>query len=331
MNTLLEADSGNPADDPRAFRRALGQFATGIVVVTADTEMGRVGNTVNSFASVSLDPPLIVWSLNRTSRSFNAFNGAKRFSVNVLGMDQVKVSQVFSSPDTDKFASVSWKAGKNGAPVLDNSIAVFECDTEVIHDCGDHIILVGRVSYFARFEGKPLLYVQGAYGAATAHPQMKRVREAGSQTAEEVTPQSLAALIFKAHYAFSTRFEEHRRKAGLTVCQARVLTALSAGCATTAENIIREMYLPRPDALDALSELQERGYLLQGNGASYSLSDTGIELNTTLQSTLVEFEAAEMEGVHDDDLRVVKDVLQHVVNRSLSNQAEDATEVNSYV
>ncbi|MGF6873542.1 flavin reductase [Paraburkholderia sp. MM5477-R1] len=307
---ITTPESGLPADDLRAYRRCLGQFATGITVVTAETSTGRVGNTANSFSSISLDPPLISWALAKSSRSFSAFKMAEHFAVNVLGGHQIPISQRFSSTEDDKFKSVSWSAGRNGAPVIDTAIAVLECRTENVYECGDHILIVGQVTRFTRGDGKPLLYVQGYYGLPEQHPDLKPARDANAAVETGVSEShSLATLLFKAHHLLSARFEEHRQAEGISVSHARVLVSLRGRDIKSAETIIREMYLPRPDAMDAISDLLDRGYVERVATNELRLTDKGQKLQETLQSRLREFEAVQTKGIPDDELHCARQVL----------------------
>ena len=151
--------------DPREFRRALGSFATGITVVTtASMESGMVGITANSFNSVSLDPPLVLFSLDRRAYSLPAFHSAGHFAINVLGDDQRNLSAIFATPLIDKWDNVHYELWNTGCPILVDTLANFECKTQHIYDGGDHLIFVGRVDKmrFAR-SGDPLLYFRGAY------------------------------------------------------------------------------------------------------------------------------------------------------------------------
>lgn len=155
-----------PGFDPRAFRNALGGFATGICVVTTQADTGRpVGMTINSFSSVSLDPPLVLWSIGRTSPSFPVFTTADRWAINVLAEDQEALSNAFAKSSKDKFGGVDWLPGIGGAPILPGTVARFECVTEHLYDGGDHIILVGRVEAFEHDGDRaPLLFAAGRYG-----------------------------------------------------------------------------------------------------------------------------------------------------------------------
>ncbi len=155
------------AFDCRAFRDALGSFATGIAVVTACAPGGEfIGLTVNSFNSVSLDPPLVLWSLDSNSPSREAFERASHFVVNILAVDQMPLSQRFATRADDKFAVLELCIGAGGAPLLPVCCAWFECANEIRHPGGDHLIFIGRVARFSHDSARsPLLYHAGRYRA----------------------------------------------------------------------------------------------------------------------------------------------------------------------
>lgn len=152
------------APNPRALRNALGRFATGVTIITCvDGEGQRVGLTANSFSSLSLEPPLVLWSLRRESPNLAAFEVAAHFVVNVLAESQVDLSRRFAAQGVDRFAEGSWSAGIGGAPVLAGCAAVFECRTEQRLDGGDHRLYIGRVERLADMAVSPLLFHSGHY------------------------------------------------------------------------------------------------------------------------------------------------------------------------
>lgn len=155
--------------DTRDFRRALGQFATGVCIVTVrDADGHPQGLTVNSFASVSLEPPLVLWSLGRTSSVFAAFRNAPHFAVNVLSSDQLDLSNRFAQPG-ERFAGLAWEEGHHGLPLFRGCLANFECVTSVVHEGGDHVIFIGEVTRYDARPGTPLLYSGGRYAQAVPH------------------------------------------------------------------------------------------------------------------------------------------------------------------
>ena len=150
--------------DTRAFRSALGSYTTGVTVITTRNSSGvAVGLTINSFAAVSLDPPLVLWSLSLNSSSLPAFKECKHYAINVLAQDQQALSQRFAATQTDKFAGLDFVLGATGAPLLSGCCAWFEFRNEVRHDGGDHLIFVGRVEGFARSDQPPLVFQGGQY------------------------------------------------------------------------------------------------------------------------------------------------------------------------
>jgi flavin reductase (DIM6/NTAB) family NADH-FMN oxidoreductase RutF len=166
VNTFAHAAH---AIDRRALRGALGCFATGVTVMTTLRADGApVGLTVNSFASVSLDPPLVLWSLASHSPSLDAFRAARHFCVNVLAADQEALCRRFATPEADKFAGVEWTTGEGGIPVLGGCIATFECSSAFNNWGGDHVIFVGRVERFATRDAPALLFHRGRLSAAPA-------------------------------------------------------------------------------------------------------------------------------------------------------------------
>lgn len=152
-------------DPKRRLRTALGQFATGVTaIMTRDAGGALVGLTANSFTAVSLDPPMVLWSLRRAARCYEAFRCCDHFVINVLAQDQLGIAQQFSQTGTDRFAGVSWSPSPtSGLPVIDGASAWFECRMANAYDAGDHTIFVGDVLGFAHAERAPLVFHAGTY------------------------------------------------------------------------------------------------------------------------------------------------------------------------
>lgn len=179
----ISEKKGMDADfDSTEFRRALGSFLTGVTIVTTVGPDGEPrGFTANSFTSVSLDPPLILVCIAKHAHGHPVFAFSKSFAVNVLSESQKAASGVFASKAADKFAAVEWRPGSTGSPVIDGSVAAFDCDLDQMVDAGDHSILIGRVRDFSHNASQPLGYCRGAYvnlglsqeALATAPPNME--------------------------------------------------------------------------------------------------------------------------------------------------------------
>lgn len=150
--------------DARALRDAFGAFPTGVTVVTTHDASGLpVGFTANSFTSVSLDPPLLLVCLAKTSRNFETMTKAGKFAVNILSETQKDVSNTFARPVEDRFAAVEWKPGPEGSPIFTDVAAWFDCSTEQVLDAGDHVIMTGRVGAFDNSGKNGLGYARGSY------------------------------------------------------------------------------------------------------------------------------------------------------------------------
>ncbi|MER8579486.1 alpha/beta fold hydrolase [Mesorhizobium sp. M1423] len=153
-----------PAFDAGEFRRALGSFLTGVTIVTTiDAEGEPRGFTANSFTSVSLEPPLVLVCIAKKALGHRAFSTSRGFAINILSESQKAVSGIFASKAADKFATVDWQSGQTGNPLIDGSVAVFDCAMEQLVDAGDHSILIGRVRDFAHNGAQPLGYCRGTY------------------------------------------------------------------------------------------------------------------------------------------------------------------------
>ena len=155
--------------DAHQFRNALGQFATGVTVVTAaDGQGGFVGTTASSFNSVSVDPPLILWSIDKGARSLPAYVQAEYFVVNILAADQVALSNHFARQQEDKFSTVEFDLNAQAVPVLRGCSAWFYCKTRYLYEGGDHTIIVGEVMHFDSSGRDGLLFHQGRYSVSDA-------------------------------------------------------------------------------------------------------------------------------------------------------------------
>jgi flavin reductase (DIM6/NTAB) family NADH-FMN oxidoreductase RutF len=167
----IPSTPGNAEHDPRDFRNALGLFATGVTIVTTRTSAGDpIGLTANSFSSVSLSPPLVLWSLSLRSPNLPNFLQATHFAVNVLAQDQIALSQRFARPMPNKFEGVAYCLGSSGMPLIEGVAAQFECRTEARHYSGDHVIFIGHVLKYSYNERPALGYFRGRYAGITTLP-----------------------------------------------------------------------------------------------------------------------------------------------------------------
>jgi len=152
-----------PESNARAFRDALGCFATGVTVVTTQTSEGPMGFTANSFAAVSLDPPLVLWSPAKSSSRFHHYAAARHYSIHVLDRDHAGWMSRFARGG-EGFHGLSHEVNAEGVPVIHGALARFDCEQHAAHEGGDHLIVVGRVLRAAHRDGTPLVFSRGQYG-----------------------------------------------------------------------------------------------------------------------------------------------------------------------
>lgn len=151
--------------DGRELRDALGRFATGVCLITTVTPQGKaLAMTANSFSSVSLEPPLVLWCLQNNSDVYDAFAAPRYFGINILAQEQQALSNQYARKEQHELDSAHYRAGRYGAPIIRNALVNFECELEAAHDGGDHLIIVGRVRDMQqRPSGEPLLFFSGGY------------------------------------------------------------------------------------------------------------------------------------------------------------------------
>lgn len=305
--------------DPHAFRRALGNFATGITIVTAQNPAGeRIGLTVNSFNSVSLDPPLILWSLDkRSADSLEVIRQAGHFAVNVLAADQLDLSNHFARPQDDKFALVQYTEGAGGSPLLDNCAARFHCALHEFVEAGDHWILIGRVLAFDDLGRAPLLYHQGAYSVALPHPRVEKnppaAGNADSSLAQNLS-NNMLYLMLQAVNAYQNSYLPKQQALGLSVSEARLLILLSVLGSASVERLQKESSLPGSEVVEAAENLELNG-LIKRSGPALELSEAGIE-RAKEYWTLAEKEQSQVFSEFDaNEMALFKRMLNTVIQK----------------
>lgn len=170
MPPLQMPDSFAPTShNTQALRSALGRFATGVTIITCDCDQGPLGITANSFSSVSLDPPLVLWAPAKSSKRFDAFAQADHFAIHVLSAEQSALCSGFAK-NGSAFDGFDWHTNAQNVPLISHCLARFECSRHAVHDAGDHAIVVGRVERVNTQDGAPLGFFAGQFGTFSAAP-----------------------------------------------------------------------------------------------------------------------------------------------------------------
>jgi len=301
--------------DARSFRRALGNFATGVTVVTAADAAGRqVGVTANSFNSVSLDPPLVLWSLDKRSSSFEVFEQASHFAVNVLAADQIDLSNNFARPRDDRFAGIEYESGVGGAPVFADCSACFHCENYQRVDGGDHWIMIGKVVAFDDFGRSPLLYHQGAYSMVLPHTRMTRRDESQPPSShfQGRLSHNLYYLMTQAVRAYQSGYQPRQLSTGLRTNEARMLMVLENDARLSPGELLREVAMPIREIDEAVANLKRKGLVNDDDGVR--LTPAGIEQTEDLwaiaqaqqEKVFAEFSQAQID--------TFKTVLRHLIS-----------------
>lgn len=254
-------------DKARQFRNALGSFATGVTIITARSADGTdVGVTANSFNSVSLDPPMVLWSIGKNSSSLAAFMEADHFAVHILATDQEHLSGKFAKSGTDKFAGVAIERGHGGVPLLKGCAARFQCRTAFRHEAGDHYILVGEVDDFDHDGHAPLAFHGGRYG------MFVRNEAPGQAPAEDAL---LSELLVRAEDGLIRQIEGELSEAEISLAEFEVLRSVSDAEMSVEE--LEELAGPGQDTsiLVLVEDLAERGLVLAPKGGTISLTEEG--------------------------------------------------------
>lgn len=303
-------EMGDPALNSKAFRRCLGQFGTGVTVMTARSGEIPVGMTANSFASVSLDPPLILWSVSSNSASAKAFASTDHFAVNVLARDQIALAQNFARHAEDKFAGVNWAPGLGGAPLIEGIAASLECRKEQQFDGGDHVIIVGRVDRFVRYQADGLLFVDGRYALAREHPGAASALETGQSLSElERLNTALMPLVTRVQRRLRRSFDKARDEFGVTRDESAALGGLAAYPGSTVDDLAAVLFLGANAVNEVVAKLAGSQSLTIDGDGKIELTQKGRELREALVQRYIEYEAEELEGIPQGDVEATERVL----------------------
>ncbi len=302
------------AFNAREFRDALSSFATGVTVVTClDANGEPVGATASSFNSVSMDPPLILWSITKTAYSADAFINAKHFVVNVLGADQTDISNKFARSGTDKFADVEVEKGIGGVPMLPGTITCFECEAWATYDGGDHEIIVGQVKAMRSTAGSGLVFYRGAYATAEAIPTLAPVE---TNDVSHFIDNYLLYYLTRATHQMGDEFHQLVADDGLTTKEWRVLACLYN------ENSMSLAELAKRTMVDQSTLLELALGLQKHDMARVQQLDSGTKLTGTIagQQRVVhliadcqEAEQSALEGLDADAAETLKTMLQRII------------------
>lgn len=315
--------SSTEAFDTRSFRAALGAFATGVTVITTLGRNGQpTGLTANSFNSVSLEPPLVLWSLAKKAFSLQDFTAASHWAVHVLSADQEAISNQFARGGENKFAGVPLETSPDGIPLLRDCAARFECTGTFQYEGGDHIIFVGEVKRFRKTEAPPLVFHSGRYALAAPKDTGPQASATDSEAAPSFRADMLGYMFGRARKNFLDSMRVHLEKYGLSDYEWRLLTII-----LTRKNLTPSVFgtFNKDAALDTilstLASLQAKGWVTtrRVDGCEepvYSLTDKGVYDSVSLLAIAKSHEESLMEDMGYVDGMLLKQLLNKFIQKT---------------
>ena len=304
--------------EPRALRNALGAFATGVTIVTTRGTEADIGLTANSFSSVSLNPPMVLWSLAKTSGSIEAFRNAGHFAVHILAADQDALSARFATRGIDKFAGLTLERGPGDIPLLNGCSARFECRTAFQYEGGDHTIFVGEVVNLTHSERPPLVFHGGRYGMV-----IKKEAVAATPTSDpesSLSPDDLIYHVSRAFYQIRHDAQEERARRGWSDHEYSALVALGRQNDQTVADInAMSAFRGRNVTPEVIASLAKRGLVKVEepirNDSRVTLTPAGRQGLIEIIAILKAAEADALEGLDFSEVQLLKQLLQRIVDK----------------
>ena len=302
--------------NPHEFRNALGQFATGVTIVTTmDADNNPVGVTASSFNSVSLDPPLVLWSLAKTAHSMPAYQNSGGFNVHVLAGHQSELSNQFARSSNDKFEGVKWSPCKQGFPLLPEYAALFRCKTHFQYEGGDHIIFVGEVIDYQKHDFPVLVFHAGRYADAKEKAKPVKPHEIGVDLKSgQFSENFLLYLLSRAHFQTSYPTRKACRDIGMSEAEYFCLSLLAVSNSLSKADIVNRLEHTghHPDA-EIFARLLRKGWV-EHVGNSIHISNRGRETFIKLLAHSKALEEQLLKHFTDDELATASAFLKKLID-----------------
>ena len=304
--------------DSIEFRKALGSFTTGVTIVTTSSPDGSdIGLTANSFNSVSLDPPLVLWSLKRDALSFDAFMAAEHFAVHVLAQEQEVYSSRFASRGIDKFDGLTLDRGPNNIPLLNNCAARFVCKTSFRYEGGDHEIFVGEVIEFEHSDLSPLLFHNGQY--AKLHPGESSKEALAEEESNRFDQGFLVTLLGRAYTQMQSEVRTELSNRQLTLSQYYLISLLGSFDDKTLSQLQDLLVFAGHEvSSQQITELVEKGLVAykeeNSTDGQLQLTSSGQQLLMELASLSKEIENHALAGLDFDEQQSLKLMLREIIS-----------------
>lgn len=298
----------------RDFRAALGQFPTGVTVITAlDKNGDPIGCTASSFNSVSIDPALVLWSVDKSAFSAEIFKCSEYFAVNVLSESQVAISNRFAGRGEDKFKDVFYDSGLGGAPLFEGCGAQFECKTWNVYEGGDHFIIVGEVQKYSHDDSlTPLVFSRGSYAVTSPHQgtASQNISKKPNEFLDDYLLYLLHSTISQCQKDLYPKFKDD---CDITPEQWRVITVLSESQTMDFKSLSAEVVRPVEELARSIQLLNEKGLLNLSEG-TVSLTKSGRELQIKLFDIAKQHEESLLNKLTPEQSSSLKDALRTIAS-----------------
>ncbi|MGO1500078.1 MAG: flavin reductase [Marinobacter sp.] len=298
--------------DPKDFRRALGKFPTGVTVITTRDSKGEpIGMTASSFNTLSIDPALVLWSIDKGAYSLDSFKKGSGFAINVLRNDQIETSNRFAKRGEDKFAGLETSDCANGAPLIPDAAAWFSCITWEVYEGGDHLIIVGEVTDYGYASNVgSLVFHNGRYAVPATHP-------AGHPPVKSLEAHGFLGdyLLYQLRQtlnAYAVDFYPRLSEFDVTAEEWRVLTLLGDGEAMTLETISSYVSQPLKELAETGEWLKEKGLVQFVNDDALQLTEKGVKLASELLDMAIEHERKVMSALDESERDMFKSMLTRI-------------------
>lgn len=320
MGEFLETSGNKPSSglDPRRLRNALGSFATGITIITANdlNPDNYVGITANSFSSISLNPPLILWSLDKKARSLSAYQSSEYFAVNILSADQIDLANRFATQQPDKFNSIEFDQGVGGVPLFRNCAAHFQCKISFCFEGGDHIIFVGEVLQFDDFNRPGLVFYKGKYSLSHTHPQLEKTDSSG------FVDDYLHYLLLMATSKFEKNFSPIIENDDIQHYEWRVLAMLSDKSGRKLADMAEMGVMDQVELQNVLDVMQHSDLIISEGDKDcwYSLTEQGKEQAHHLLAAAKAHETQILDGLGTTEAQLLKNSLKFLIKNTAAHE-----------
>ena len=314
--------SGDQEGHARRFRNALGAFATGVTIVTTRDEQGRdIGLTANSFNSVSLDPPMVLWSLAKSARSLQSFLSAPHFAVHVLAADQEELSMRFATRGSEKFTGLDLERGASQVPLLRGCSARFQCRTAFRHEGGDHVIFVGAVESFDQSDRPPLVFHGGRYALTVQKEPVQQSSPESLEPDSSFSQDFLIYLLSRARFQLFLSLRRDLEQHGLSEAQWFVLSILGVSDDRTVAELDRLLwYTGHRVTYELLASLTASGFAdLHGSydpHARVTLTENGRRAVIELVAAAKAAEDDAERNLGNAEVRILKRALRTIIRET---------------